>query len=44
MRSKKKRIASHNTAINCKPDNKNYPQYTQATALSKLVHRLKKLR
>ena len=27
--------------INCKPENKNYQQYTQATELSKTTHRLK---
>ena len=37
----KKRIAGHYTTINCKPENKNYQQYTQATELSKTAHRLK---
>ena len=31
----KKRIAGQYTTINCKPENKNYQQYTQATELSK---------
>ena len=37
----KKRIASHYTTINCKPENKNYQKYTQSTELSKEIHRLK---
>ena len=37
----KKRIAGHYTTINCKPENKNFQQYSQATELSKAVHRLK---
>ena len=37
-----KKIAGHYTTINCKPENKNYQQYTQATELSKTVLRLKR--
>ena len=37
----KKRIAAHNTTINCKPENKNYKQYVNSTELSKLTHKLK---
>ena len=37
----KKRIATHNTTINSKPDDKNHLQYKQATELSKLIHKLK---
>ena len=34
----KKRIATHNTTINSKPNDKNYLQYKQATELFKLTH------
>ena len=37
----KKRIATHNTTINSKPDDKNHLQYKQATELSKIIHKLK---
>ena len=37
----KKRIAAQNTAINCKPENKNYHQYINSTELPKSVHKLK---
>ena len=37
----KKRIATHKTTINSKPDDRNYLQYKQATELSKLTHKLK---
>jgi len=37
----KKRVATHYTTINCKPENKKYQQYIQATELSKTAHRLK---
>ena len=33
--SAKKRIATHNTTTNSKPNDKNYLQYKQATELSK---------
>ena len=37
----KKRIATHKTTMNCKPGDKNYNKYVNATELSKLVHKLK---
>ena len=37
----KKRISTHNTTINCKPDNRNYNKYVNSTELSKLIHKLK---
>jgi len=37
----KKRIATHKTTINCKPENKNYDQYVNSTEFSKLIHKLK---
>lgn len=37
----KKRIATHYTTINCKPENKNYQKYIQSTELSKATHWLK---
>ncbi len=37
----KKRISTHNTTINCNPENKNYNQYVNSTELSKLIHTLK---
>ena len=39
----KKRIATHNTTIISKPNDKNYIQYNQATELSKLTQ-IKKLK
>ena len=37
----KKRIATHRTTINSKPEDCNYLQYKQATELSKYIHKLK---
>ena len=37
----KKRIATYNTTINSKPNDKNYIQYKQATKLLKLTHKPK---
>ena len=37
----KKRIATHRTTINSKPEDRNYSQYKQATELSKHIHKLK---
>ena len=37
----KKRIATHRTTINSKPEDRNYLRYKQATELSKYIHKLK---
>lgn len=37
----KKRIATHRTTMNSKPEDRNYLQYKQATELSKYIHKLK---
>jgi len=37
----RKRVATHYTTINCKPKNKIYQKYIQATELSKAEHWLK---
>ena len=36
-----KKIATHRTAINGKPEDRNYFQYKQATELSKYIEKLK---
>ena len=37
----KRRVATHRTTINSKPEDCNYLQYKQATELSKYIHKLK---
>ena len=41
VNQQKIRIATHNTTINSKPNDKSYLQYKQATELLKLTHKSK---